>query len=44
MLLAHRATQEPVAVEDPDLGQVSRVVADRDGLADVGGQRRIGVA
>lgn len=42
--LAHRPAQEPVAVKDPDLGRVARVVADGDGLADAGGQRRVDVA
>ncbi len=44
VLLAHRAAQEPVAVEHSDLGQVARIVADGDGLADVAGERRAGVA
>ena len=36
VLLAHRAAEEALAVEDPDLGQVARVVADGDGLTDRG--------
>ena len=35
---------EAVVAEDPDLGEVARVVADRDGLADKGRERRLDVA
>ena len=44
VFLAHRSAQEAVAVEHPHLGQVARVVAQGDGLADVAGERRAGVA
>ena len=44
VLLADRTAQELVAVEHPDFGQVARIVADGDGLADIGGQDRIDVA
>ena len=44
VVLAHRTAKELVAVEHPDLGQVARVVADGDGLADIRGQHRINVA
>ncbi len=36
--------RKPVAVEQPDLGQVARVVADGDRLADEAGERRGDVA
>ena len=44
VLLAHRPAEEAVAVEDPNLGQVARVVADSDSLADIGRESRMAVA
>ena len=40
VLLVHRPAEEVLAVEDSDLGHVARVVADRDGLTDIGRQSR----
>ena len=43
-LLADCPTQEALLVIDPDLSQVTRVIADDDLLADVGSQRQVDVA
>jgi|GEM_PF-3668380 len=43
-LLADCPTQEALLVRDPDLSQVTRVIADDHLLADVGSQRQIDVA
>ena len=40
VFLAHRAAEEAVAVEEPDFGQVARIVADGDGLTDEPRERR----
>ncbi len=39
MVGVHGFADELVLVEDADLGDVPRVVADNDGFADVGGQQ-----
>lgn len=44
VLLAHRATEKPIAVKDSDLSKVARVVPDGDGVANVGGERRVAVS
>ena len=40
MVGVHGPADELVLVEDADLGDVPRVVADNDGFADIGGQQR----
>jgi hypothetical protein len=44
VFLAHRPTQELIAMEDPDFQEVAQVIADGDRLADVGSQGRVAVA
>ena len=44
VFLAHRAAEEAGAVEEPDFGQVARVIADGDRLADEARERRGDVA
>ena len=44
MLLAHRPTEELIAVEHADLGHIAWIVADSDRLADISGERGLAVA
>ena len=42
--LAHGPAEKLLVMEDPDLGQVARIIAHGDGVADIGGQGRVAVA
>ena len=44
VFLAHRPAEKLLVVEDPDLGQVARIIANGDGVADIGRQGRVAVA
>ena len=42
--LAHGPAEKLLVMEDPDLGQVARIIANGDSVADLGGQGRVAVA
>ena len=44
MLLAHRPTEELIAVEHANLGHIAWIVADSDRLADISGELGLAVA